>query len=153
MIKQIDLKHRVATALTDRQQVLSGMPSVSPDGKWIGFAGQNNQGQAYDQTKNSLWLISEAGDLQSLEPNQGRTPAWSPDGQWLSFESDRGNPNHLYAAFLINRKGKGLKQVTPYELNANHPVWSPDGKLLVFSARHSESQDATGIAVIEVPKL
>jgi Tol biopolymer transport system component len=129
------------------------MPSVSPDGKWVAFAGQKNQGQAYDQTKNSIWLIGRTGEPQLLEPNQGRTPAWSPDGQWLAFESDRGNPNHLYAVFVISRSGKGLKQITPYDLNANHPVWSPDGKLLVFSARNSDRQNATGIAIIEVPKL
>src|SRR5262245_38870204 len=152
VVKQIDLKNRTATPLTDLQQVLAGMPSVSPDGRWVAFAGQKNRGQAYDQTKNSIWLISETGKLQLLEPDQGRTPAWSPDGRWLAFESDRGNPNHLYAVFIINRSGKDLKQVTPFELNANHPVWSPDGKLLVFSAQHSESQDATGIAIIEAPK-
>lgn len=152
VIKQIDLKNRTATPLTDPQQVLAGMPSVSPDGRWVAFAGQKNQGQAYDQTKNSIWLIGDAGKPQLLEPDQGRTPTWSPDGRSLAFESDRGDLNHLYAVFIINRSGNGLKQVTPYELNANHPVWSPDGKLLVFSARHSESQDATGIAIIEAPK-
>lgn len=152
VIKQIDLKKEMATPLTNLQQVLAGMPSVSPDGKWIAFAGQKNQGQAYDQTKNSIWLMGQTGQPQLLESNQGRTPSWSPDGQWLAFESDRGSPNHLYAAFVIGRGGKGLKQITPYELNANHPVWSPNGKLLVFSAQHSESRDATGIAIIEVPK-
>ena len=153
VIKRIDLENRTAVPMTDRRQVLAGMPSVSPDGKWVAFAGQKNQGQAYDQTKNSIWLIGRTGEPQLLEPNQGRTPAWSPDGQWLAFESDRGNPNHLYAVFVISRSGKGLKQITPYDLNANHPVWSPDGKLLVFSARNSERQNATGIAIIEVPKL
>ena len=153
VVKQIDIKRGVATPLTDRRQVLSGMPSVSPDGKWIAFAGQKNEGQAYDPTKNSIWLISDTGQLKRLEPNQGRTPAWSPDGQWLAFESDRGSPNHLYTVFVINRKGSALIQITPYELDANHPVWSPDRKLLVFSARHSESQGAIGIAMTEVPNL
>jgi Tol biopolymer transport system component len=153
VIKQIDLKNRIATPMTDFRQVLAGMPSVSPDGKWVAFAGQKNQGQPYDQMRNSIWLVSATGKLQALESNQGRTPAWSPDGQWLAFESDRGNQNHLYAVFLINRSGKGLRQVTPNELNANHPVWSPDGKLLVFSGRYDESQKSTGIAIVEVPGL
>jgi len=153
VLKQIDIKRRVATALTNREQIFSGMPSVSPDGKWIAFAGQKNEGQVYDQKKNSIWLISETGKLQRLEPNQGRAPVWSPDGRRIAFESDRGSPNHLYAVFVINRKGSALTQVTPYELDGQHPVWSPDSEFLVFSARHSESPDERGIAIIEVPKL
>lgn len=153
VLKQIDIKRGVATALTNRQQVLAGKPSVSPDGKWIAFAGQKNEGQIYDQTRNSIWLISKTGNLQRLEPDQGRAPAWSPDGKRIAFESDRGSPNHLYAIFVINRKGSALKQMTPYELNSQHPVWSPESKFLIFSARHSESQYERGIAIIEVPKL
>jgi Tol biopolymer transport system component len=153
VLKQIDIKRGVATALTNPQQILAGKPSVSHDGRWIAFAGQKNEGQVYDQTRNSIWLISEIGKLQRLEPNQGRAPEWSPDGQRIAFESDRGSPNHLYAIFVINQKGSALKQMTPYELDGQHPVWSPASKFLVFSARHSENPDERGIAIIEVPKL
>ena len=107
-------------------------------------------GQAYDQTRNSIWLVSNTGELRSLEPipGQGRTPAWSPDGQWLACESNRASPNQLYAVFIINQNGTGLRRVAPYELDANHPVWSPDAKHLVFSARHAKGKEATGIAII-----
>ncbi len=154
VIKRIDLRGRAAVTVTNRRQVLSGMPRVSPDGQWIAFAGQKNIGQAYDQTRNSIWLVSNTGDLRNLEPTpgQGRTPAWSPDGQWLAFESNRDSPNQLYAVFIINQNGSGLRRVTPYELDANHPVWSPDAKHLVFSARHAKEKDATGIAMMDVAK-
>ena len=154
VIKRIDLRGRAAVTVTNRGQVLSGMPRVSPDGQWIAFAGQKNTGQAYDQTRNSIWLVSNAGELRSLEPTpgQGRTPAWSPDGQWLAFESNRASPNQRYAVFIINRNGTGLRRVTPYELDANHPVWSPDAKHLVFSARHAKEKEATGIAIMNVAK-
>jgi Tol biopolymer transport system component len=154
VIKRIDLRGRAAMTVTNRGQVLSGMPRVSPDGQWIAFAGQKDIGQAYDQTRNSIWLVSNTGDLRSLEPTpgQGRTPAWSPDGQWLAFESNRDSPNQLYAVFIINQNGSGVRRVTPYELDANHPVWSPDAKHLVFSARHAKEKDATGIAIIDVTK-
>jgi Tol biopolymer transport system component len=128
-IKRIDVQNGFVTTVTDHRQVLSGMPSVSPNGKWIAFAGQKNTGQPYDQTKNSIWLVTEAGTLRTLEasPGQGRMPAWSPDGQWLAFESNRGSgSDRLYAIFIIRRDGTGLQQVTPHNLNANHPVWSPD---------------------------
>jgi Tol biopolymer transport system component len=151
VIKRIDLKAGTAVTVTDHQQVLTGMPSVSPDGKWIAFAGQKNAGQPYDQTKNSIWLVSNLGVLRAVEqaPGQGRTPSWSPDGEWIAFESNRGSSSHSYAAFIINRDGTGLRQVTGYELDANHPVWSPDGARLAISGRHRKDQDITGIAIID----
>jgi Tol biopolymer transport system component len=152
VIKRIDIGKGVAETLTDHQQVLTGMPSVSPDGKWIAFAGQKNAGQQYDQTKNSIWLVDDLGRLRTLESSapQGRAPTWSPDGEWLTFESDRGSVSGQYAIFLINRDGTGLTQLTDRGLGANHPVWSPDGRQLAFSARDPMHRRAIGIAIITI---
>jgi Tol biopolymer transport system component len=153
VIKKVDLTARIAVGLTRRAQVMTGMPSVSPDGKWIAFAGQENRGQPYDQTKNSIWLVDDTGVARPLEstPAQGRAPTWSPDGQRLSFESNRGSLLGLYAIFLVNKDGTGLVQVTDSSLNADHPVWSPDGRRLAFSGRSSWLQKARGIAVMDLP--
>jgi Tol biopolymer transport system component len=155
VIKRIDLGKGIAETVTDHQQVLTGMPSVSPDGKWIAFAGQKNAGQRYDQTKNSIWLVGDAGRLRALESSaaQGRAPTWSPDGERLTFESDRGSFTGQYAIFLINRDGTGLAQLTDRGLGANHPVWSSDGRYLAFSARDPMHQGAIGIAIISMQTL
>lgn len=155
VIKRIDRERLIAVSVTDRNQVLTGMPSVSPDGRWIAFAGQANKGQKYDQNNNSIWLVGDTGVARPVEavPRQGRTPAWSPDSQSLTFESNRdSSSSELYAVFIINRDGTGLRQITLYEINANHPVFSPDGKRLVFSARHTKGSDATGIAVVDISR-
>lgn len=154
VIKRIDRKQGTAATVTDHERVLTGMPSVSPDGKGIAFAGQENTGKPYDQTKNSIWLVTDDGVLRTVEttPGQGRTPSWSPDGEWLAFQSNRGSASQLHAAFIIKRDGTGLEQVTDYDLDANHPVWSPDGRRLAFSARHTKGHDATGIAIIGLRK-
>jgi Tol biopolymer transport system component len=153
-IKTLDLIKGVAVSVTDHSQVFTGMPSVSPDGKWIAFAGQKNTGQKYDQAKNSIWLVDDSGMARTVEsnPGQGRAPTWSPDGKQLAFESTRGSSNGLYAIFLINRDGTGLTQVTDQVLNADHPVWSPDGRQLAFSAHASMSVKGRGIAIVDVPK-
>jgi len=149
VIKRLDLENGAATPLTDRLQVLAGMPSVSPNGTWIAFAGQKNEGQPYDQSKNSIWLLSNKGKLRRVDSEQGRTPSWAPDSVKIAFESKRGNAQQLYAAFVTDRNGKGTRQVTPYELNANHPVWSPDGKSLAFSVG-SYTQGQTGIGIVQL---
>ena len=151
VIRRIDLASGATTLATDHAQVLTGMPSVSPDGAMIAFAGQKNAGQPYNQEENVIWLVDAAGRLSTLEakPIQGRAPVWSPDGKYLSFESDRG-PNGHYAIFLIRRDGTGLTQLTDSALDATHGVFSPDGRHMVFAAADAASGQ-TRIAIIDLP--
>jgi Tol biopolymer transport system component len=153
VIKRFDLAGGGAVTITDHAKVLTGKPSVSPDGKWIAFAGQHNAGQPYDQEQNVIWLVSEGGVLSTLEaiPVQGRSPAWSPDGTRLAFESDRGSDEGRYAVFVIGRDGRGLIQVTDYNLNATHPAWSQDGRRMVFDAEDPKAKNFSGIAIIDIP--
>jgi len=151
---RINLESGDSKALTDPKQVLTGMPSVSPDGKFIAFAGQLNEGQKYDQTKNQIWLMPiGGGKLTSLSAGQGRQPDWSPDGKWLAFSSGRGDPAGHHAVFIVDRAGRNLTQLTEHAVNAQHPVWSPDGKWIVFSAIADEQGNVFGLARISIPKL
>jgi len=151
-IKRINLDTLTVEVLTNPKEVLAGMPSVSPNGDSIAFAGQRNSG-SYDQTKNNIWLLDNKGVLKQLDTQQGRTPSWSPDGEWIIFESNRESQDGQYAVFITHRTGGTARRLTHYELNANHPVFSPDGKFLAFSARVPGSNKAWGIAIIDVPEL
>ena len=152
-VRRLDLETGMTSPLTDHNQVMTGMSSVSPDGKWIAFAGQKNAGQRYDQEENVVWLAnSSSTNSIALEtpPLQGRAPVWSPDGKQLAFESDRGNPDGHYAVFVINRDGSGLTQVTDFALDATHPVFSRDGRHLVF-AYGQPGSSPSGIATLDLP--
>jgi Tol biopolymer transport system component len=150
--RKLSLDGGPVAALTNRAEVMTGMPSVSPNGEWVAFAGQANKGQTYDQEENVIWLVGVDSKLRTLEaaPLQGRAPVWSPDGRRLTFESDRGNPDGHYAVFLINRDGSGLTQVTDYTLDATHPVFSSDGRRLVF-AYGTPVAKTSGIAILDLP--
>ena len=148
---RVDASGGAATALTDRAQVMTGMPSVSPDGKAVVFAGQKNAGQPYNQEENVIWVRTADGAAPVENPPlQGRAPVWSPDGKRIAFESDRGSPDAHYAVFIINRDGSGLVQVTDYALNATHPVWSRDGKHMVFMAG-DPAQKISTVDMIDLP--
>ena len=150
-LNRVDVVSGKATPLTRESEVLTGMSSVSPDGKWVAFAGQQNKGQGYNQNDNQIWLVDGSGAARAIEANPlpGRTPNWSPDGKRIAFESSRGSPDDHLALFVMNRDGSGLTQLTDYALNGNHPAWSPDGRHLVFSWG-SEPGKPNGIAVMDV---
>jgi Tol biopolymer transport system component len=153
VIKRIDLRNSSIDTLTDHAQVLTGMPSVSPDGSWVAFAGQRNRGAPYDQRRNSIWLLNVAthawGPLEKGAP-QGRAPAWAPDGSRLAFESSRDWFGLLHAAYVVDRNGTRLQRVSGFPLIATHPVWAPDGRRLAMAVEEVGHPDVNRIAVVEL---
>ena len=89
-------------------------------------------------------------------------PAWSPDGNQLVFEVQNlgtAEPPNRHALFIVDADGSGLRQLTPWSLNAgDDPDWSPDGKLILFrtvsaSNRHHGNlhtirPDGTGLRML-----
>jgi Tol biopolymer transport system component len=150
---RIDIESGRSNALTNPKEFLVGMPSVSPDGQLVAFAGQPNGGATYDQTKNQIWILPLGGRPYQVSAGQGRQPDWSPDGRWLAFTSNRGDSTGRHAVFVVDRTGRNLIQLTDYFSNAQHPVWSPDGTWLLFSAEATDRSGVFGLARITVPKL
>ena len=48
VVLRVDATGGTATPVTHQNEVLTGMASLSPDGKWVAFAGQKNNGQIYN---------------------------------------------------------------------------------------------------------
>ncbi|MEW9573637.1 TolB family protein [Rhodanobacter sp. Si-c] len=155
-LRSVDLRTGAVVAIDTTPALMVGMASVSPDGKWIAAAAQPREGRPYDQRANRIWLIGGDGHAHPLlaDPHQGRAPAWSPDGTRIVFESSQGSPRPaFYAIFMANVDGSGLRQLTPFDRNTQHPVFSPDGKWIAFSERTPKlfGAYAQSIAVMSAP--
>jgi TolB protein len=101
-------------------------PAVAPDGAQGIYLTDQHGGSYPDFTR--LTVAPPGGyDTQ---------PDISADGRTVAFRrvlSDSG-PDAASAVFVIGLDGSGLRQLTPYSLDAVYPHWSPDGSQLVFSS-------------------
>lgn len=92
-------------------------PAVSPDGKTLLFAWQDD-----------LWSVPIAGGQAvrlTVHPAREGSPVWSPDGSQVYFTSDRHGSLDVFA---MNPDGGGLRRVT-FESGSEYPTTvSPDGK-------------------------
>ena len=66
VLVQITLTTGATSRLTHPEAFRVGMPSVSPDGEFIAFAGQRNTTPDYDETKNHIWLLDRSGEPRKL---------------------------------------------------------------------------------------
>lgn len=152
---EMDLRTGAVARLTDPAKIFAAGLTLSPDGRWIAFVGQRNEGQRYDQMQNRLWLMRRRGGAEPREIGRGqaRQPDWSPDGHWIAFTSTRGDSARRQAVFVVSPEDGEPVQLTEHALDARHAVWSPDGRWLVFSALVPGSTQAYGLAKIRVPLL
>jgi Tol biopolymer transport system component len=120
-------------------------PAVSPDGQWIVYRTEAEQEDLY------LSRIDGSGQRKLTDDRaKDRGPSWSPDGKRIAFYSDRGGK---YEAWVINRDGSGLAQLTSSARRAIFfPLWFPDGRRIVvnstdgsFTVGLSEKGPATAI--------
>jgi Tol biopolymer transport system component len=101
-------------------------PAVAPDGAQGIYLTDQNGGSYPDFRR---LTVAPAGGFDTQ-------PDISPDGSTIAFRrvlSDSG-PGAASAVFVIGVGGDGLRQLTPYSMDAVRPRWSPDGTQLVFSS-------------------
>ena len=116
-----------------------GEPSVSPDGKWVGFAAVD---VSLDENtrKPHLWIVPlNGGEARRLTPPTGAGEdriRFSPDGKHVMFESPRdGGASQIWVQDFDSVGGAltgEARKVTGISTEASGGLWSPDGKSILF---------------------
>ena len=117
-------------------------PSVSNDGRLLAFEHDNadfSSGGIFVSDKHGGTL----GDFRQITASPALAvggfdgdPDVSPDGRKVAFMRliDTTHGSAQSAVFVVGVDGRGLRQLTPYSLNAARPSWSPDGSRIAFSS-------------------
>ena len=105
------------------QPGIEEFPSLSPDGKWIAYSG-NQAGNA------DIYLQSVGGhnaiNLTNDSPEDDTQPVFSPDGESIAFRSEREGGG----IFVMGRTGESVRRITDSGYN---PAWSPDATKIVYA--------------------
>jgi serine/threonine-protein kinase len=101
-------------------------PSLSPDGVWVVYAGD-------DGGDRDIFLRGVGGqlpiNLTADSPDDDHSPVFSPDGERIAFRSSRQGGG----LFVMGRTGEAVRRVSATGFN---PVWSPDGSRLAYATEH-----------------
>lgn len=106
-------------------------PVLSPDGKQVAFAWENNTGRDFDI------YIKQLGAETPLritdEPTDERHPAWSSDGLHLAFAR---SSRDSHAVYIVPSIGGSERKVADFgRRRIQDLAWSPDGQSLVVAAQ------------------
>jgi serine/threonine protein kinase len=110
-----------ATPLADGMQGVGGSPRFSPDGRWIAYDGQAEDG------RQSVYVVDAAGGQSRLLASPAAVPSWSKDSRWIYFSSSRTGRVQVWR---VPAAGGAAIQVTDH--GGGIPLESPDGRTLYY---------------------
>lgn len=130
---------------SDLREITSGpgiheVPSWSPDGRRIVFDYSPEGDPETPGFKTRLWTMRPDGrharPLPMWPAGFDVEPRYSPNGRWIAFMrlliSSDGEQRQ--AVFTVGAEGGRVRQLTPWELNAEHPTWTPDSRWITFNS-------------------
>ncbi len=141
--------------------------SISPDGQWIAFLGQEDANAPWGTKHTKLWLVrSTGGKPVDLAPSLDRTatnttindtfgtgstqpPIWSPDSQWVHFVISNEGNTEIWGTHIrerkprpvVNRRGAVLHYDISFESGSIYATLSDPhtpGEVYFLSARETQ---------------
>ena len=107
------------------------MPSLSPNGRWIAFAGSK-----LGTNTRGLWIIPAAGGVPTALTSGDYTdtaPAWSPGSDRIVFKSSRvGDALMTMAIDPATGRAAGTPQRLTLDVPGSQHSVSPDGRFVVY---------------------
>ncbi len=114
-----------------------GEPSLSPDGKWVGFAAVDVNLDE-NTRKPHLWIVPIAGgEARRLMPAGAGEDRirFSPDGKHILVEASRDGASQIWVQDFDSASGAlsgEPRKVTNISTEASGGLWSPDGTSILF---------------------
>jgi Tol biopolymer transport system component len=136
----------------------NGEPAYSPDGSEIVF--ESDLG-IVPEGEGIYVMRADGTHLRRLTTNLvgfDQSPEFSPDGTTVVF--DRQRFEHLgrgkarddaggtSAIFRVGVDGSGLRQLTPWGVQANDADWAPDGTRLVFQSENHHNGNNSDLYLV-----
>ena len=114
-----------------------GVPTVSPDGKWVIFSVLEPSYEA-DKDVSDLWITASDGSspprrLTNTKAAEGAV-AWSPDSRNIAFTTKREGDEAEQIYILDLASGGEARRLSSVSTGASNPQWRPDGKALLFES-------------------
>jgi len=111
--------------ITGSVTFLDTEPVVSADNAQLAYTSRVLD--ALPSAPATIWIANADGSL-ATQTQPGQNPAWSPDGKRIAFVSP---DNKIW---LMDNKGKILRQLTDGDWHDAYPVWTPSGNRIVFAS-------------------
>jgi Tol biopolymer transport system component len=112
--------------LVEQNLVDSGVPSISPDGKWMAFWAKPTA------QEEDVWYMPLDGDGEPVpivaSPFVEDNPRISPDGNFLLYVSEESGKREVYLTRFPSGDGKWQVSVE----GGTFPIWSPAGDELFY---------------------
>jgi dipeptidyl aminopeptidase/acylaminoacyl peptidase len=156
--------------LVVNEMTFDGAPALSPDGRWVAYATQNNEAPAASvgdviTTASGLNVLVASSTIRVTDTRTGATrnltaqwetswaPSWSPDGKHLAFFSDHNGPAHLV---IWHRERDEMQELPGALVQPSHawetPRWTPDGTRILYIALPAGVRPSAETMRLETPR-
>lgn len=102
---------------------------VSPDGRWVVYAGATAD-VAANKIHSAIYIVAADGRREPRKLADGSSPVFSPEGHQIAFLTAGDAPQLA----LISPGGGEAHPITKLAEGAGNPRWSPTGSFLVFQS-------------------